>query len=115
MLRVTYTEDGPRIVLVVLERRTALAGTIRVDVRLQPVVGESLFARQARRPGQVVGMALGKDASNKARPLAVSVFCHVLAWGRARCTSTLPVEEDQENQGTDQGKTADHTDDNSGD
>lgn len=109
----TYSKNRPRVVLVVLKRHTAVSGTVGVDVRLHPVIGEGVLATQGGRSRHVLGMALRENTPHKAGTLAGSVVGHVLAGDGAGRTSTLPVEEDHENQGTDKSDTSNHTDDDS--
>lgn len=108
----TYPKHGARVVLVILEGHTAITRTVGVDIGFHPIVGEGVFASQARRSGQVMGVALREDTTSEAGGLAISVLGHIgCAGNRTGRAGTLAVEEDQEDQGTDKGKTADHTDD----
>lgn len=58
-----------------------------------------------------MGMTLREDAPDKAGALAVAVG-HAWDWTSSTCA--FAVEEDQENERADQGKTSDDTDDNAG-
>ena len=61
-------------------------------------------------------MPLCEHTTGEARGLAGSVFGHIdRAGDRAGGSSTLSVEEDQEDQCTDKGETTNHTDHNTGD
>lgn len=62
-----------------------------------------------------MGVALREDTTSEAGGLAISVLGHIgRAGDRAGRAGTLAVEEDQEDQGTHEGKTTDHTDDDTG-
>ena len=59
-----------------------------------------------------MGMTLREDAPDEAGALAVAVG-H--AWDGTSCTCAFAVEEDEEDERADKGKTSNDTDDNAGD
>lgn len=112
----THPKHGARVVFVILKGHTAIPRTVGIDVGLQPIISEGVLASQARRSRQVMGIALLEDTPSEARCLAVSVLRHIgCAGNRASGASTLSVEEDQEDQCTHEGKTANHSDHDTGD
>lgn len=82
-----------------------------VDI-LHTVVGVSVLATET---GPCAIATLRENTPDEAGALTSSVFCHVcVAGNRASRASTLPVEEDKEDQATKQGKSSQDTDDNAG-
>ena len=105
-LMITYPKNRSGVVFVVLERYTAIPGTIGIQnrVRLHAVVGiSSLSPKAVRTRGKPCGA------------LAGSVVRHILTGNRAHRASTLSVKEDHKDQRTDKGKTPQDTNDDSSD
>lgn len=74
LIGVCDPEDRPRVILVVLQRHTAVSGAVGVNIGLHPVVGKGVLASQRRRTRQL--LTPGEDTPVGA--LAVTVG-HVLA------------------------------------
>lgn len=107
--RSTHPKNRTRVVFVVLEGGTAVPRSVGINVGLQSIICKCLLAAQGGRASEFLAMALRVDASNEARPLAVSIG-HILAGDWTGGTSTLAIEEDQEDERAKQGDTGDHTD-----
>lgn len=115
LIGVGKTKNRTRIVFVVLQRNTALPSTVRVEngVGLHSPIGECCARTCGNRStSSAFSIVPREQTSHEARSPTGSVIGHFLAWNRADGTSAFTVEEDQEDEGTNQGKSSKNTNHN---